>query len=81
MNQAKITCTPQTISFQSSCQRPQKKHLLWQTDPHMKLNPFLCIVRDSTIIDTQALDQLRELANAIATQELRASGKFVWATF
>ena len=28
-------------------------------------------------LDTQVLDQLHELANAIATAELRASGKFV----
>ena len=28
-------------------------------------------------LDTQALDQLRELSNAIATMELRGSGKFV----
>ena len=28
-------------------------------------------------LDAQILDQLRELSNAIATIELRASGKFV----
>ncbi len=28
-------------------------------------------------LNTQVLDQVRELSNAIATMELRASGKFV----
>ena len=29
------------------------------------------------LLDTEALDQLREIVNPIATLELRASGKFV----
>ena len=35
------------------------------------------VERMAETLDTQVLDQLRELSNAIATMELRASGKFV----
>ena len=35
------------------------------------------VARMIEILDTDALDQLREIINPIATLELRASGKFV----